>query len=96
MLAPEELIGQRVWVEIPRDLDLPGLDPHRLKAVITQPTSPPWFYARFEDPPPTISSLGKWLTLLEAQQAYLLHPVYEEEFNLPLEDYSFEDEFELS
>ena len=75
MLAPDELIGQKVWLEVERDPDYPYLDPYRIKAELTQPTSPPWFFARYEDAPPNLRSQGQWLTLNEAQQAYLFHPV---------------------
>ena len=77
MLAPDELIGQKVWLEVERDPDYPDLRPYRIKAELTQPTSPPWFFARYEDAPFNVRSPGQWLTLNEAQQAYLLHPVLE-------------------
>ncbi|MEM9136390.1 MAG: hypothetical protein AAGB01_03440, partial [Cyanobacteria bacterium P01_F01_bin.42] len=97
MLSPEELIGQKVWVEIPRDPDFPDLEPIRIKAIITQPTSPPWFYARFDSPPPTIRESGKWISPLEAQQAYLYSPVLEEvEYeDESREDFDLEDEFNI-
>ncbi|MCM1981809.1 hypothetical protein [Lyngbya confervoides] len=86
MLSPEDLIGQKVWLEVPRDSDFPNLDPHRVKAVITQPTSPPWFYARYEDPPAALREPGRWISLYEAEQAYFFAPV--------LEDYDFADDSE--
>ncbi len=97
MLSPEELIGQKVWIEIPRDPDFPDLDPIRLKAVITQPTSPPWFYARYDNPPPTIREAGKWISHLEAQQAYLYAPVLDDLVygDDSYEDSDLEDEFNI-
>jgi len=88
MLPPEDIIGQKVWLEIPRDPDYPSLDPIKVQAILSQPTSPPWFYARFDNPPPSIRENGKWLSLLEAQQAYLYAPV--------LDDLEFEDDFQES
>lgn len=87
MLSPDQLIGQRVWLEVERDSNYPGLDPYRVKAVINQPTSPPWFYARYEDPPRQIREPGRWLTLLEAQQAFLFDPVMDEEELALSDDY---------
>lgn len=97
MLSPEEIIGQKVWLEIPRDPDFPQLEPIRIKAVLTQPTAPPWFYARFDNPPRTIRESGKWLSHFEAQQAYLYAPVldefdYEDDSS---EDFDYEDEFNI-
>ena len=99
MLSPEEIIGQKVWLEIPRDPDYPHLDPIKVKAVITQPTSPPWFYARFDNPPPTLRESGKWLSHLEAQQAYLYAPVLDdlewEDDPESSDDFDHEDEFKI-
>ncbi len=95
MLNPDELIGQKVWIEVPRDSDFPQIEPYRVKAEITQPTSPPWFYARFEDPPAPVREGGKWLSPLEAQQAYLYAPVLEDLFD-PLEEEELDYEDELS
>ncbi|MGB8700633.1 MAG: hypothetical protein WCD18_14550, partial [Thermosynechococcaceae cyanobacterium] len=53
--------------------------------VLTQPTSPPWFYARYENPSPVLRTAGQWLTLKEAQDAVLLHAV--------IEDYLFEEDW---
>jgi hypothetical protein len=78
MLFPDDIIGQQVWLEVPKDPDFPHLDPYRVKATISQPTSPPWFYARFEDPPITIRTSGQWLTLKEAEDAVLYNPVIED------------------
>ena len=77
MLSPDELIGQKVWLKVERDIDYPDLDPYRVKAVLTQPTSPPWFFARYEEAPPRLREPGKWLSLFEAQQAVLTDPVIE-------------------
>ncbi|HEY9825629.1 MAG TPA: hypothetical protein V6D19_09285 [Stenomitos sp.] len=79
MLSPDDIIGQQVWLEVPRDADYPTLDPYRVKATITQPTSPPWFYARYDNPPPVIRATGQWLSLKEAQDAVLYNPVFEED-----------------
>jgi hypothetical protein len=75
MLSPDDIIGQQVWLKIPRDPDFPQVEPYRVKATLTQPTSPPWFYARFDDPPATLRATGQWLSLKEAQDAVLYHPV---------------------
>jgi hypothetical protein len=96
MLSPDELVGQRVWVEVPRDPDFPDFDVYRIKATITQPTSPPWFYARFEDAPPAVAirTSGKWLTINEAQQAVLIHPViddYDLDYEDELDEYDDDD-----
>lgn len=88
MLSPDELIGQKVWVKVERDPDYPDLDPYRVQAEITQPTSPPWFFARYQDPPRRIHAAGKWLTLYEAQQAVLTDPVIE------YEDWENEDDLD--
>jgi hypothetical protein len=96
MLSPDELIGQRVWINIPKDPDFPDYDFYRIKATLTQPTSPPWFYARFEDMPPAVAvkMQGQWLSLNEAQQAVLLHPVvddYDLDYEDDLDDYDDDD-----
>jgi hypothetical protein len=85
LLSPTDLIGQQVWIEIPKDPDHPHSDSYRIKATLTQPTSPPWFYARFDSPPVTVREAGQWLSLKQAQDAYLYAPV--------LEDYDLEEEF---
>ncbi len=95
MLSPDELIGQKVWMKVERDPDYPDLDPYRVKAVLTQPTSPPWFYARFEDPPVRLRETGKWLSLFEAQQAVLIDPVIDYEEMIPEEDDEFSNKLEL-
>lgn len=84
MLSPDDMIGQQVWIEIPKDPDYPYLEVHRVKATLTQPTSPPWFYARFDSPPATVREAGQWLSPKEAQDAFLYSPV--------LEDYDLEEE----
>ncbi len=84
MLSPDDIIGQKVWLEVPQDPDYPYVEPQRVKAVLMQPTSPPWFYARYEDAPRSVREAGQWLSLNDAQQAVLLHPV--------IEDYDFEEE----
>jgi len=78
MLSPDELIGQKVWVKVERDPDYPQLDPYRIQAEITQPTAPPWFFARYQDPPHRVHAPGQWLTLYEAQQAVLMDPVIDD------------------
>jgi hypothetical protein len=85
LLSPTDLIGQQVWIEIPKDPDHPHSDVYRIKATLTQPTSPPWFYARFDSPPAAVREAGHWLSLKQAQDAYLYAPV--------LEDYDLEEEF---
>ncbi|NCJ05885.1 hypothetical protein GS597_05035 [Synechococcales cyanobacterium C] len=84
MLSPDDIIGQKVWLTVARDPDFPDMDPYRVKAEITQPTAPPWFFARYEDAPIPVREVGKWLSLYEAQQVVLMDPV--------LEDYDWEDE----
>jgi hypothetical protein len=85
MLSPDDIIGQQVWLEIPKDPDFPHIEPYRVKATLTQPTSPPWFYARFDDPPATLRATGQWLSLKEAQDAVLYHPV--------IPDYDLEEDW---
>ncbi len=84
MLSPDDIIGQKVWLTVPRNPDFPDLDPYRVKAEVIQPTSPPWFFARYLDPPPTLPGMGQWLSLYEAQQVVLMDPV--------LEDYDWDDD----
>jgi hypothetical protein len=90
MLSPSDIIGQKVWLEVPRDLDYPLAEPIRVKAVLTQPTSPPWFYARYEDAPRAVREAGQWISLYDAQQAVLLHPVFEETY---LDEEDWVDEY---
>jgi hypothetical protein len=97
MLSPQDLIGQKVWLSVQRELYYADSESQRIKAEITQPTSPPWFFARYLDPPASISTSGQWMSLYEAQQAVLLDPVidydeYEDE-NFPKGPH--EDEFSL-
>jgi hypothetical protein len=93
MLFPDDIIGQQVWLEVQKDPDFPSLDPYRVKATITQPTSPPWFYARYEDAPSAIRTSGQWLTLREAEDAVLYHPVMDdyEQDDLDLEEEDWND-----
>ncbi len=86
MLSPEELIGQKVWLTVQPDLE--DSQTHRIKAEITQPTSPPWFFARYLNPPTRIQVPGQWMSLYEAQQAALIDPVIE------LEEEHYEDLYE--
>lgn len=79
MLSPQELIGQKVWVEVQQDPFSGEVEPRLLKAEICQPTSPPWYFARYIDPPAYTPTSGQWLSLYEAQQAVLLHPVIDQE-----------------
>jgi hypothetical protein len=85
MLSPFDVIGQQVWIEIPKDPNYPHSEVYRIKATITQPTSPPWFYARFDAPPAAVREAGQWMSLKEAQDAFFYNPV--------LEDYDLEEEF---
>jgi hypothetical protein len=107
MWSPQELIGQKVWLSLEPaqfygeqrygDQQLRPGETMQIQAELTQPTSPPWFYARYLNPPTTIKAQGQWLSLFEAQQAALLNPVIEEleEDELALsylpEDYSNEE-----
>jgi hypothetical protein len=97
MLCPQDLIGQKVWLSPPSsESDAPwwelGEDSQkRIQAEITQPTSPPWFFARYLGNPPSSLGSGQWMTLYEAQQAVLLNPVLEveeeeQEWDLELDD----------
>lgn len=82
MLSPQEIIGQKIWISLPRDpdfLDYGDVEAQRIKAEVTQPTSPPWFFARYIDPPRSVSATGQWMSLYEAQLAVLQDPVIEEE-----------------
>lgn len=88
MLSPQEVIGQKVWLNVQSDPALLDADIHRIKAEITQPTSPPWFFARYLEAPPQVPGSGQWMSLHEAQQAVLVDPVLE------LEDDFYEDEDE--
>jgi hypothetical protein len=98
MLSPQDLIGQKVWLSLQPDAEnqlVHGeLDTQKLQAEITQPTSPPWFFARYLNPPTLVSSSGQWLSLYEAQQAVLHNPVidYDDDED-DLDD--FEDELNL-
>jgi hypothetical protein len=96
MLSPDELIGQKVWLKVERDMDYPDLDPYRVKAILTQPTSPPWFFARYEEPPARLRESGKWLSLYEAQQAVLIDPVIDYDDIDDDYDDEFSNELELS
>jgi hypothetical protein len=94
MLSPQELIGQKVWLSLEPENAFSYGDPGgpQVKAEITQPTSPPWFYARYLNPPASVRETGQWLSFADAQQAVLLHPVIEP---LPIDDeleMDFEDE----
>ena len=89
MLSPQELIGQKVWLKVPSDPSYPDSHIYRVKAEITQPTSPPWFFARYLEAPSIRSFSGQWMTLIEAQMAVLQDPVIE-----PEEDY-YEDVYEV-
>jgi len=93
MLSPDELIGQKVWLNIPSDLNYQDSETYRVKAEITQPTSPPWFFARYLEAPATVKTLGQWMSLYEAQVAVLQNPVIvdEDDFQGNL----YEDEFDL-
>lgn len=77
MLSPQEIIGQKIWITVARDPAYWDQEPVRVKAEITQPTSPPWFYAHYIDPPAAISAPGEWMSLFEAQLAVLQDPVLE-------------------
>ncbi len=90
MLSPSDIIGQKVWLEIPRDSDYPMAEPFRIKAVLTQPTSPPWFYARFEDAPRSVREAGQWLSLNDAQQAVLFNPVLDDYY---LNDFEEDEDY---
>jgi hypothetical protein len=97
MLSPQEVIGQKVWLNVQTDSALPENETYRVKAEISQPTSPPWFFARYLEAPPYISASGQWMSLYEAQLAILEDPVTELEEDYYLEeDYEDEDEWNLS
>lgn len=99
MLSPQDLIGQKVWLSVPVDPEY-GLreygqdQQHQIQAEITQPTSPPWFFARYLNPPSGQHS-GQWLSLYEAQQAVLLNPVIEYDEDESEEGDNQPDEFDL-
>lgn len=88
MFTPQDLIGQKVWLEIERESPYGLTEPIKVQAEITQPTSPPWFYGRFLNPPFFLRETGKWLTYQEAERAFLMHPVIDEED----EDFADEDD----
>jgi hypothetical protein len=105
MWSPQELIGQKVWLELEPaqfygeqrygEQQLRPDETLRVQAELLQPTSPPWFYARYLNPPVTVKTPGQWLSLHDAQQAALLNPVIEEfeddELSYLPEDYSNEE-----
>lgn len=93
MLSPQEVIGQKVWLDVQSDPAFLESKAHRVKAEITQPTSPPWFFARYLEAPPQVLTLGQWMSLHEAQQAVLIDPVLELDEDFYQED---EDERDLS
>lgn len=88
MLSPQELLGQKVWLKVQPDFD--G-ETYRVKAEITQPTSPPWFFGRYLDAPARIPTSGQWMSWFEAQEAVLSDPVIEEDCYEDL----YEDELDL-
>lgn len=92
MLSPQEVIGQKVWLNVQTDPALLESETYRVKAEITQPTSPPWFFARYLEAPSYISAPGQWMSLYEAQLAVLEDPVIEVEEDF----YEDEDEWNLS
>lgn len=92
MLSPQEVIGQKVWLKVQTDPALLESETYRVKAEITQPTSPPWFFARYLEAPMYISAAGQWMSLYEAQLAVLEDPVTELEEDF----YEDEDEWNLS
>lgn len=95
IFSPQELIGQKVWVSVQPESSYADIEPLRLQAEITQPTSPPWFYARYLNPPSFLRSTGQWLSLRDAEQAVLNDPVIEyDDYDEDLEDES-EDDFGL-
>jgi len=93
MLSPQELIGQRVWLKVQANVGYYDAETHRVKAEITQPTAPPWFFARYLDPPFAIKTAGQWMSLYDAQLAVLQDPVIEEDDNYHEDLY--EDELDL-
>jgi hypothetical protein len=104
MLSPQELVGQKVWVRLESDFSAYGNlyidsddDGPRVQAEITQPTSPPWFYARYLNPPATVHASGQWLTYKDAEEAVLMHPVLDYDIYAN-EDFSheeYDDELDL-
>lgn len=101
MMSPQELIGQKVWLSLESDGPNSYGDPDapQVKAEITQPTSPPWFYARYLSPPAYVRGTGQWLTLADAQEAVLFHPVIdplpEDELDLDFEDEEYDSSLDL-
>lgn len=93
MLSPQELIGQRVWLKVQTNVGYYDEETYRVKAEIAQPTSPPWFFARYLDPPSAIKTSGQWMSLYDAQLAVLQDPVIEEEEHYHEDLY--EDELDL-
>jgi hypothetical protein len=100
MWSPQELIGQKVWLALEPEqtygeLQLLSEDTPRVQAELLQPTSPPWFYARYLNPPITVKAPGQWLSLHQAQQAVLLNPVIEpyedDDLDFLPQDYSDEE-----
>ncbi len=92
MFTPQDLIGQKVWLEIERDDPYGPIESLRVQAEITQPTSPPWYYGRYLNPPAFVRTNGQWLTYQEAEQAFLMHPVIDEEEFADEDDDLFPDE----
>ncbi|MBD2103030.1 hypothetical protein [Leptolyngbya sp. FACHB-261] len=83
--TPQEMIGRRVWLEIEDP-------PRRVQAEIEQPTSPPWFFARFLEP--TRTGTGLWMSLREVELALLDAEVLEEDELEPteaLDDFDFDE-----
>ncbi|RMH68065.1 hypothetical protein [Thermosynechococcus sp. OHK43] len=78
MMLPQAIIGQKVWLEVePEDAYYLG-EKIRVQAEISQPTAPPWYYARYINPPRWFRTQGQWLTHHEAERAVLLNPVLED------------------
>ncbi|WP_298613746.1 hypothetical protein [uncultured Thermosynechococcus sp.] len=87
MMLPQEIIGQKVWLEVePEEAYYPG-EKIRVQAEISQPTAPPWYYARYINPPRWFRTPGQWLTHHEAEMAVLLNPVLED---LELEEENYD------
>jgi hypothetical protein len=101
MLSPQDLIGQKVWLSLQPDAESElvygELETNQVQAEITQPTSPPWFFARYLNPPTLVRTSGQWLSLYEAEQAVLLNPVIEyddDDYEDNLDDDFLEDDLE--
>ncbi|ATS19070.1 hypothetical protein BRW62_10345 [Parathermosynechococcus lividus PCC 6715] len=78
MMLPQDIIGQKVWLDVDsEDAYYPG-ETVRVQAEITQPTAPPWYFARYLNAPRWLRTQGQWLTHHEAEMAVLLNPVLEE------------------